>query len=168
MLLADSFFQLFNRKMIIKGIKKSLQTHSSSAQSFLEASLSINIPCTAPTATRPARKSNKSLAIFLFPVYTIALQVDVEADFSGSCLLCVARHLGKCPQPMGRCLLFLCFHNSFLAAELFSIWFSKEAQTLCLLYTRMISKWSTIVETTLAMVYCIGRASLKELRILNL
>lgn len=154
--------------MIIKSIKKSLQTHSSSAQSFLEASLSINIPCTSPTATRPARKSNKSLAIFLFAVYTITLWVEVEADFSSSCLLCVARHLGKSPQPMGRCLLLLCFHNSYLAAGLFSIWFSKETQTLCLVYTQMISKWSTIVEATLAVVYCIGRALLKELRILNL
>ena len=96
------FFQLYNRK-VIKGVKKSLQTHSSSAHSFLEPSLSINIPCTAHMATRPGRKSNNSLAIFLFCCYCFR-----PLSGSGDWLQCFLSFMWKPDiwasplQPMGR------------------------------------------------------------------
>ena len=89
----------------------SLHTHSSSAQSFLEASLSINIPCTAHMAIRPGRENKNSPAIFLFWLFLLsAFNWEWKLAAVVPVFYVEARHLGESPpspRPMGRCPLFL-------------------------------------------------------------
>lgn len=113
----------------------SLHTHSSSAQSFLEASLSINIPCTAHMAIRPGRENNNSLAIFLFWLFLLSsFNWKWKLTAVVPLFYVEARHLGECPPANGKVPTVP--SSAFLTAPgiqgLICIWFSKETQTRCL------------------------------------